>query len=763
MLLFAATSQHSSVQRLRLRVRGVVQGVGFRPFVFRLAQSLQLSGFVLNDGEGVLIEIEGAATDRFQALLRDQAPPLARVDSIELTRLAPRGGGGFTIARSGTGSNATRIGADAAVCAECLRDMADPGSRFFAYAFTHCTHCGPRFTITRGLPYDRERTSMAGFAMCPACQGDYADPASRRFHAEAIACPDCGPRLSSSIEDAAAWLAHGGIVALKGVGGFHLLCDARDDAAVGRLRARKARDAKPFAVMVRDLVAARRIADPTPAEEALLASTARPIVLARARPSALSPHVAPRLSRVGLVLAYAPAHYLLFDALSRLRASPPPALVATSANPGGEPLVADNDEARTRLRGIADFIVSHDREIVARADDSVMQVVAGMPAFIRRARGFVPDPIDLGADGPAVIATGADLKNTVCVTRGREAFLSPHVGGLDNAQTIRFQRETMTHLCAILGIEPEFAACDLHPDFHSTRAAESLGLPLIRVQHHLAHAQAVVAEHGLRERVLGVVMDGYGFGLDGAAWGGELLLVDGPVWKRAGALWPLPMPGGDRAAREPWRMGVAALHEAGCPGAAPALWPDHAQASRLAALLASGMRAPRTHSLGRLFDAAAAISGGRLVQSHEGQAAMEFEAWVTAPESCRDGYAIENGLLDFRGLVHQMATAGLKGRAAANLFHGTVIDGLVQWAVSAAVSTGTDRVVLAGGCFMNRVLAEGAMRGLERHGLAPFIARQAPANDGGIALGQAAWARQVIMGGSSTQEHPACVYPFPSR
>ncbi|WP_085026045.1 carbamoyltransferase HypF [Ensifer aridi] len=745
------------IRRLRLRVRGTVQGVGYRPFVYRLAREMRLSGFVLNYSSGVLIEVEGLDADSFSEKIRTQAPPLARIDAVDVLELEPAGDDQFEILESLGGRTATRIGADAAICEECQRELKDPGSRFFAYPFINCTQCGPRFTITRALPYDRAQTSMASFSMCGACAADYDDPENRRFHAEPVACPDCGPRLSHPVTELATRLKGSAIIALKGIGGFHLLCDARNDAAIDLLRLRKGRDQKPFAVMVRDIPAARLVAELTDAEEELLTLAASPIVLVKAVAGELSSRLAPGLGRIGLILAYAPAHFLLFDELARLVPGCLPALVATSANPRGEPLVADNMDAELRLSAIADLIVTHDRDIVMRADDSVMQVIDGAPAFIRRARGFVPEPIDLGEDGPSVIATGADLKNALCVTRGREAFLSQHVGGLDNREAIRFQREAAAHLCSILDVKLEFAARDMHPDFRSVRMAESFGLPVVLVQHHLAHVAAVAAEHRLAGPVLGLALDGHGFGADGSNWGGEMLAVEGHRWLRAGSLLPLPLPGGDRAAREPWRMGVATLQAAGRIDLALTLAPAHSGVAQLTAMFSRGMRPPVTSSLGRLFDAAAAISGIRLVQTYEGQAAMEFEALVRTPRCLPGGYAIKDGVLDFRPLILHLAEAGMGGADAADLFHGTLIAGLADWTTKGAATLGTQQVALSGGCMTNRVLATGLAQALRERSLLPYLPRLAPTNDGGVALGQAAHARQVIMDKHvSALESPPC-------
>lgn len=730
-------------RRLKLRVRGVVQGVGFRPFVFALARRLGLSGFVLNDREGVLIEVEGTDVGAFGAFVRSQAPPLARIDAVEIEELPLTGGTTFVIAESVNGKAATRIGPDAASCTECLSEMRGPQSRFFGYAFVNCTHCGPRYTITRALPYDRKQTSMAGFAMCPACTEDYQNPENRRFHAEPIACARCGPKLRHSIADIVTTIRDGRIVALKGIGGFHLVCDARNCATIETLRRRKARDEKPFAVMVADVDAARQLVVIGRQEQQLLTSSARPIVLVESL-SKLPENLAPGLNRIGVILAYAPVHHLIFDALANIAPDLPVALVATSANPGGEPLVASNDDAERRLATIADLIVTHDRDIVARTDDSVMQVIAGAPAFLRRSRGFVPEPVDLGSDGPSVLALGADLKNTVCVTRGREAFVSQHIGGLDNAETIRFQRETVAHLCRIIDVAPDFAACDLHPDFRSVRLAENMGLPLVRVQHHVAHAAAAAAEHRLRGPYLGLVLDGHGYGFDGGIWGGELLDIDGWKWRRAGHLSPLPLAGGDKAAREPWRMGVGALYSVDRADLVRSAFAGMDRAQTLLAMLERGMKTAATSSMGRLFDAASAISGARMVQTFEGQAAMEFEALAGDARPLEDGYRLENGVLDFRPLLVHIAERGLRGAQAASLFHATLIEGLAEWVVAESREQGIAQIVLSGGCILNRRLAEGLRARLSASGLSTFLPQAMPANDGGLSLGQAAYARQVI-------------------
>ncbi|HMK78632.1 MAG TPA: carbamoyltransferase HypF [Xanthobacteraceae bacterium] len=733
-------------RRMRVRVRGAVQGVGFRPFVYRLARRYQLAGFVANDGGGVVIEIEGARLNQFLAALDREAPPLARLDAIETEPVRARGDGGFVIARSVPGAVTARVLPDAATCEACLDELFDPASRFHRYPFVNCTQCGPRYTITRRLPYDRPHTAMAGFPMCAACARDYADPAARRFHAEAIACRECGPQLSHPVEEIVRRVRQGEIVALKSIGGFHLICDAGNEEAVARLRRRKQRDTKPFAVMVASPASLAAIAHASDAELELLQSRERPIVLTRSR-GTLAPSLAPGLADVGVMLPYAPLHHLLFHAAigapaGRAWQSAPVdlVLVATSANPGGEPLVTDNAAAHRRLAGIADLIVTHDRPIVARADDSVMAIADGAPAFVRRGRGHVPQPIRLAREVPPVLAVGAHLKTTVTVTRGREAFVSPHIGDLDSGDAVRCLEETVAHLLSILDVEPVAVAHDLHPDFASTRFAEAFGCRLgcraMAVQHHHAHAAAVAAEHHAGGAILGLVLDGFGLGSDGGNWGGELLVVDGAEFSRIGHLAPLPMPGGDLAAREPWRMAAAVLHQLGRADEIAPRFRHRPLAPALADLLAAG-RAPTTTSAGRLFDAVAGLAGLRETQHHDGEAAMALEALVTAPQVMRDGWSVRAGVLDLTPLLRCLADRGMAAAAAADLFHGTLAAALAEWASAAARATGIASVALCGGCFLNRVLTGLLAPALRARGLAPLLARALPPNDGGLSLGQA--------------------------
>ncbi len=757
-----------SSQRLRVRVRGTVQGVGFRPYVYGLAQRFELGGFVSNDAEGVLIEIEGARVPEFVRVLRREAPLLARIDAVETEAAAPRGETRFAIAASGEGRVTTSIAADAATCERCLDDLFDPSSRFHLYPFVNCTHCGPRYTLTRRLPYDRVNTSMAAFAMCADCAGDYRYPGNRRFHAEPIACPNCGPKLSHGIDDIVAALVEGQIVAIKSLGGFQLLCDARNEQAVATLRARKNRDAKPFAAMVASFASLDGIADSDPIERQLLASIERPIVLLKSRHD-LAGLVAPGLSHLGVMLPYTPLHHLLFHAAAGKPAGrawqDAPCelvLVATSANPGGEPLVIDDDDAHRRLGGIADIVVTHDRAIVIRADNSVAAVIDGAPALIRRARGYAPRPIKLAREVPTVLAVGGHLKATVTVTRGSEAFLSQHIGDLDSAESIRFFEQTVAHLLATLDVEPVAVVHDRHPDFASTRFAEGKPWPAIAVQHHHAHVGAIAAEYGIEGPLLGLVLDGFGYGDDGASWGGELLLCENGRFARVGHLSPLTMPGGDIAAREPWRMAAAALHALGRDADIADRFVGQRHAGQIALLLQQP-GAPMTTSAGRLFDAVAGLLGTSTVQRYEGQAAMELEARVRRVRIDRAGWTIDDGVVGLLPLLGQLAAPGLNPVEGAELFHGTFAAAMVDLVTRAARAHGLSAVALCGGCFLNRVLTTEVRAGLLAAGIQPLIARAVPPNDGGLSLGQAWIAAQILnqrqadAGHAPTGSNPQCV------
>ena len=766
--MLVAPPSSATVARSGVRVRGAVQGVGFRPFVYRLARELALSGWVGNDGAGVIIEVQGAPTeiDRFVHRLSVDAPPLARVESVEAHEQSPRpAGAGFAIVDSKGGLVTTTVPADAAVCEECLHELFEPHDRRYRYAFINCTQCGPRYTITRNLPYDRAQTSMSGFAQCPACLAEYTSPDQRRFHAEPNACPVCGPRLAlvdaggqavagDPIEATLARLYAGEIVAIKGLGGFHLACIAGDSRAVARLRSRKQREEKPFAVMIANAASVQRWATCGAGERVLLQSPERPIVLLRKNPAtdAALAGIAPGLAWLGVMLPYTPLQYLIFhEAASRptgtawLREVSDLVLVMTSANPGGEPLVTGNDEALARLAGIADAVLLHDRDIIARCDDSVVRLGATKaPQFIRRARGYTPRPVKLARAGPSILATGAYLKNTLCVTRGDEAFLSPHIGDLDNAATCDALLQAVDHLCAVLDVTPGAVAHDLHPDFFSTRFAVSFaeehGLPAVPVQHHHAHVAAVAAEHRYTAPLLGLALDGVGLGDDGAAWGGELLWVNGAEWRRLGHLGELRLPGGDRAAREPWRMAASVLHRLGRGVEITARFVAQSAAPAVAEMLERNLNCPTTSSMGRLFDAAAGLLGTRAVMAFEGQAAMLLEGLADrhgAVAPAGDLFRIDDeGTLDLAPLIRRIADERDAGYGAA-LFHATVIAALAAWVARAADSTGLRAVALGGGCFLNAILSAGLAQALAARGLIVLEARQAPPNDGGLALGQA--------------------------
>jgi hydrogenase maturation protein HypF len=755
-------------RRLRLRVRGLVQGVGFRPHVWRLATRDALTGFALNDQDGVLIEVQGEV-DAFVEDLRAEAPPLARIDSIATEpRPLVAGESEFVIRDSArSGPARTAITPDVATCEACLAELFDPENRRYLFPFITCTHCGPRFTVTRRLPYDRATTALAEFPLCDACTAEYRNPADRRFHAETTCCPDCGPQLDTPLAEIGARIRAGEIVALKGLGGFHLVCDARREDTVDRLRARKRRDGKPFAVMAASLKTARRFAVIDDVSARLLESRERPIVVVPARGDApLARGVSNGLPSVGLFLPYTPLHWLVvWDLLGRpagldwMAQENDLALVATSANVAGEPIVIDGTDARRRLAGIADAVADHDRAIVTRADDSVLRVVAGAPAFLRRARGFTPAPIRLAHDGPSVVALGAQLKATITVTRGNEAFVSQHVGDLDTPTAVGFLEGTLHHMLSILEVEPVAIACDLHPDFATSQLAQRLGPPVIAVQHHHAHVAALAAEHQVDGPLLGLSLDGFGLGSDGRAWGGELLLTDGDNFERLGHLSPLPAPGGDRAAREPWRMAAAALHALGRGEDIVRRFADEPFARPVHDMLARGAACEPTTSAGRLFDAAAGLLGLSRRQAFEGEAAMRLEGLVTETTVLADGWRIDGGILNLLPLLGRLAD-GIAPAAGAALFHGTLIAALVEWAAAAAAARSLGKVALSGGCFLNKVLSEGVAAGLTARGIEPLIARAVPPNDGGLSLGQAFIAAAALAQRRTQGEIASCVTPF---
>jgi len=769
-------TQPIRVLRAALLVRGVVQGVGFRPFVYRLALEEGLAGFIGNDTDGVTIEVEGPVdrVEAFHARLRAEAPPLARIDSVVAREAAATEEKGFRIVVSEVlGRVNTGIPADAATCLECLHELLDPADRRYRYPFLNCTNCGPRFTITRRIPYDRPQTSMAQFKMCAACQAEYDDPLNRRFHAQPNACWECGPRVwlvgangeAIAADDAVAGsierLVAGQIVAIKGIGGFHLSVDAANNAAVMRLRERKRRYGKPLAVMVRDVEAARAICTLTETEEALLITSARPIVLARKKDGyGIAEGVAPGIPWLGVYLPYAPLQHLLF-ADPRVQA-----LVMTSANLSEEPIAIDNDEAQSRLGAIADAFLMHDREILQRCDDSVMAVVDGAPQLIRRARGFVPLGVELPLDAPPLLAVGGHLKNVFALAQGRYIYQSQHLGDLENLTGLEFFRESLDHLMRTFEIEPETVVHDLHPGYLSTQWAgewaRERGLGLIAVQHHHAHVAGCMAEHGLEGPVIGLSLDGTGYGSDGRIWGGEVLICRMESFERFAHLEYVPMPGGEAAIREPWRMAMGHLHAAGFDVESSemlSLLGASKQETRvLLRMMERGVNAPLTSSLGRLFDAAAAVVLGRRVVDYEAQAAIELEG-LAVDEADEAGYAIEMLGGDWaarepmkisvaplwRELIEDLRAGVSKARIAGR-FHAGVAAGFVRAAVLARSATGLSMVALSGGCMHNRRLARLLRDGLETEGFQVFQHRNVSPGDGGLSYGQVAVAAARIRG-----------------
>ncbi|MGZ4282369.1 MAG: carbamoyltransferase HypF [Gaiellaceae bacterium] len=708
------------LERRRFRVRGVVQGVGFRPFVYGLAGRHGLGGFVLNDGDGVTVEAEGdaAALDAFAASLRTDAPPLARVDAVTTEALPVRDDARFTIAPSRASRGAAAIPPDVATCDDCLRELFDPADRRYRYPFLNCTQCGPRFTIVRSVPYDRASTTMAGFAMCADCRREYEDPVDRRFHAEPTACPVCGPRLSMPLDEAVALLRGGAILAVKGLGGYHLACDARDEEAVARLRARKRREEKPFALMS---TAPETLCEVSDEEWALLRSPARPIVLLRRRGGGeVADAVAPGSPWLGVMLPYTPLHHLLAAEFEG-------PLVLTSGNLSDEPIAFDDEEARSRLGGVADAFLAHDRPIHRRCEDSVVR--AGFP--LRRSRGYAPAALPLPAAARTVVAVGAELKSTFCVARAGEAFLSPHLGDLDSeAAYLAFHADLALYL-AMLDVELDVVAHDLHPEYLSTKWGLEQDAELVGVQHHHAHAAACLAEHGEEGPALALVFDGTGFGTDGTLWGGELLGCDLEGFERLAHLDPVPLPGGEAAIREPWRVAAVHLERAGLP----VPWPEWAlvrESLKLSPPLSSGM--------GRLFDAVAALLGVRDRVTYEGQAAIELEQ--LAGTSAAEPYPWRFG--DATGLVATCSSELAAGRPAEEIaarFHETVAAGAAE---ACAAAGGPGLVVLSGGSFQNLRLLASTRARLEALGFRVLGHRRVPPNDGGVSYGQAAVAARRI-------------------
>jgi hydrogenase maturation protein HypF len=748
-----------------IEIRGVVQGVGFRPWIYRLATEEGLAGHVRNDATGVTIEAFGSerAIDEFMRRLQVAPPPAAVIGEVRSWKIPAEKIDRFSIVHSEqTAERRVSIPPDLATCSECTSEIFNPSDRRYRYPFTNCTNCGPRFTITCDVPYDRPATTMAAFRMCPACQHEYEEVSDRRFHAQPNACPACGPRLELLASDGAAIasvdpiaaiaeaLVAGNIVAIKGLGGFHLACDATSSEAVRTLRTRKRRDEKPFAVMVKDLGKASQIAWLTDADARLLASIERPIVLATRRlDGPIAPEVAPHNPLVGVMLPYTPLHHLLMQQVHR-------PLVMTSANLSEEPLAYRNDEALQRLGAIADLFLVHNREIETRCDDSVARVIHGQPVVLRRARGYVPRGIRVSTRfDPPVLACGALLKNTFCIGTGDTAYLGPHIGDLENLETFRSFEESIDRMERFLRVRPAIIAHDLHPDYMSTVYALARPQQIrIGVQHHHAHVVSAMAEHGLAGPVIGVAYDGTGYGTDGTAWGGEVLVARPESFDRVATLRPVPLAGGDAAIRHPWRIALALLEDAFDGYTLLDAFPLFSRVAPgdvgvVRQLLAARFRSPLAHGAGRYFDGIGSLVLGRPTSRYEGQVALEWNGVADSSEMGRYGYVIDDRQspwqIDLRQMVREVVRdlhSGVPASTISARFHNTIIAATADVVRATARAHGALPVVLTGGCLQNAQLAEGLARDLSV-GFSVHLHRQVPPGDGGIALGQAVIAAAI--------------------
>lgn len=772
--------QNSSIkhkqQRVEILVRGTVQGVGFRPFIYNLASSFEIAGTVTNTSNGVLIAAtaENEQLQLFIQAIPKQAPPLAKITSIETTALPvaeKECSKSFSILPSTTGVSAnTAIPPDIALCSDCLKELLDPGDRRFGYPFINCTNCGPRLTIIENIPYDRPKTSMKVFPMCDACMEEYHDPRNRRFHAQPNACPDCGPNISlhdndglrlqteSALRLSASFLKEGLILAIRGMGGFHLSVNGCSSQAVSLLRARKGRPDKPLAIMVADLEAVNRFCYLKAATEEILTSPEHPIVLLKKRnDTILAENLAPGIDEIGVMLPYTPLHHLLFQ-----QNDCPEVLVMTSGNISGMPICTANTKVYHQLDTIADYFLLHNREIVTRVDDSVIKIMADQPFILRRARGFAPTPLQVAWKLPNILACGSGLKNTFSLGRGHSVFTSQHIGDLDNLASFEFYQESVEHFKKVFQLEPEAVACDLHPDYMSSRYAAENKLPLYKIQHHHAHAVAVMAEHGIDEPVLAVILDGTGLGADGTIWGGEILQAELTSYKRLGHLSHLRLPGGDIAASEPWRMGLSALFNTfGTDGITRKHLPitlqqlDSSTVDVIASMLTGSFNSPLTSSCGRLFDAIASLLGVRQKISYEGQAAMELEtiakraktsSWITStlPNSHRDfspSLVENNGKWEICSaeFVKRIVDGISRGESRSFLalqFHEMLIGSITRLIEIIALQTGIQKIVLSGGCMQNSLLFEGLFHTLKNIHLHVYTGNALPLNDGAISFGQ---------------------------
>ncbi len=741
-------ASQSSTQRLRITLRGAVQGVGFRPFVYRLATEMSLTGWVLNSSAGLVVEVEGAPDElrRFEQRIEAERPKASVVTAHECEWLPPQGFTKFEIHHSDTDSTkSVNVLPDLATCPDCRRELFDPDNRRYQYPFTNCTNCGPRYTIVVDIPYDRPNTTMRDFVLCPQCREEYENPANRRFHAQPNACPVCGPTLDGTIRDTAQALLRGEIVALKGIGGFQLLADARQPATVVRLRQRKHREEKPFALMMPSLEIAREYCEISLPEVELLESQAAPIVLLKPRPDTdIAWNVAHCSPYLGVMLPYSPLHHML------MKECPVP-LIATSGNRSDEPIAIANDEASTRLREIADRFLMHNRPIVRACDDSVVRLTRGRAGILRRARGYAPLGVRISQELPPVLAVGGFLKNTVAIAVGQDVFLSQHIGDLETLEARQAFERAIADLCRLYSFTPEAVVCDMHPDYPSTRWAEKSGLPVIRVQHHQAHVAACAAEHGVEGSYLGISWDGTGYGLDGAIWGGEFFRVEGQQYERVAHLRQFGLPGGDTAVRQGWRSAASLLFEtskSAAPGiGVPHFWPALPEVGgkeagshyeKVVQMLERQVNVAPTTSIGRLFDAVASITGIAQQNRFEGQAAMLLENEIGDLRT-EEAYPLSSG--DWAPLISEVvkdARGGVLVSRIAARFH----NALVNWIVEVAEELKEKQIVLSGGVFQNRYLTERAAAVLESRGYVVHTHHRVPPNDGGIALGQAVMARR---------------------
>jgi hydrogenase maturation protein HypF len=774
------------MQGLRVHITGIVQGVGFRPFVYNLATRLKLTGWVKNTSAGVEIEVDGEKDilDMFVQKLKDEAPALSSIDEFSASFRPANGFSSFDIRHSESEDGAFQpISPDVSICPDCLRELFDPSDRRYHYPFINCTNCGPRFTIIKDIPYDRPKTTMADFPLCPDCEREYTDPTNRRFHAQPVACVVCGPKVwlemkdergkkvgDEAIHEVRDLLVKGNIVAIKGLGGFHLACDATNEKAVTELRTRKLRVDKPFALMMPNIETIEKHCFVSDVERELLQSTARPIVLLKKKPeSTIVEEVSPRQDWLGVMLPYTPLHYLLFTDHYPLFT----ALVLTSGNLSEEPIATDNEDARKRLSKLADAFLMHDRDIHIRCDDSVVRVfddrlqttdheissVVHRPSSIyplRRSRGYSPFPVKLPFDVPQLLAAGSELKNTFCITNGNYAFLSHHIGDMENYETLRSFEQGVEHFERLFRVKPEAIACDMHPNYlasiYANERAERENLPLFSIQHHHAHIAACMAEHGLNEPVIGVSFDGTGYGEDDAIWGGEFLVGDYKSFQRAAHLEYFPLPGGDAAIRKPARTALALLWSLGLE------WDEQLDSVAefsakdlivLQAQLERRINTPMTSSMGRLFDAAAALAGVRQKVNYEGQAAIEFEALADPAEVGMYPFGVESGLVRVRGVVEALvkdAAAGIPIQKISARFHNGLAESVRETVAKISLETGIQTVILSGGVWQNITLLGRTLSLLRKDGFEVYIHREVPTNDGGLSLGQAAIAAARLRG-----------------